>query len=54
MDKLYKKLTALFLLLVAVLFSNNAKAQVDPALLTGLKYRMIGPHRGGELSASLG
>ena len=48
MNKLYKKLTALFLLLVAVLFSNNSKAQVDPALLAGLKYRMIGPHRGGR------
>jgi len=48
MNKLYKKSTALFLLLVAILFSNNTWAQVDPALLSGLKYRMIGPHRGGR------
>ena len=29
-------------------------AAVDPALLQGLKYRMIGPHRGGRVTAVTG
>jgi len=48
MYKLYKKMSAISLLLTAILFSLNTWAQVDPSLLSGLKYRMIGPYRGGR------
>jgi hypothetical protein len=36
------------MLVLASFFSVSSFAQVDPSLLAGLKYRMIGPHRGGR------
>jgi photosystem II stability/assembly factor-like uncharacterized protein len=42
------KIAFLSVCLLANFFSINSFAQVDPTLLAGLKYRMIGPHRGGR------
>ncbi|MDE3166323.1 MAG: hypothetical protein KGN36_10990, partial [Acidobacteriota bacterium] len=40
--------------LLAFLLALPALAQVDPALFSGLKYRMIGPERGGRVTAVTG
>ena len=42
------KIAFLSVCLLANFFSINSFAQVDPSFLAGLKYRMIGPHRGGR------
>src|SRR5262249_56537586 len=31
--------------------SQNASAKIDPKLFQGLRYRSIGPHRGGRVTA---
>src|SRR5262249_59617070 len=33
---------------------QNASAQIDPKLFQGLRYRNIGPHRGGRVTAVAG
>ncbi len=40
--------------LLVFLVASPALAQVDPALFSGLRYRMIGPERGGRVTAVTG
>jgi photosystem II stability/assembly factor-like uncharacterized protein len=44
----YMKMIMGGMLILASFFTIPGFAQVDPSLLGGLKYRMIGPHRGGR------
>src|SRR6478672_9648702 len=50
------KRTALFIVtLLLISLTHNAFAQkVDPALLSSMKWRMIGPHRGGRTVGAVG
>jgi hypothetical protein len=47
--------TCAFLLLISLLFALSASAQsVPPELINGLKWRLIGPFRGGRAVAAAG
>src|SRR6185436_2690073 len=42
------------LAILALTLASPAAAQVDPALFGGLRYRMIGPSRGGRVTTVTG
>ncbi len=49
-----KKTVFLFLLIFLHFFQNDLSAQVDVSKLTDLKYRLVGPFRGGRVTAVAG
>ncbi len=46
--------TILFALIVLGVFAGGASAQVDSALFRGLRYRLVGPSRGGRVTTVTG
>jgi len=51
---MYKNKISYLMLLVLIVFCNQSVAQPSPAQYSALKWRMIGPHRGGRTVGAVG
>jgi photosystem II stability/assembly factor-like uncharacterized protein len=53
-QRLFAALVILLLTAATPLHAQQAGQQIDPTLYSGMRWRMIGPHRGGRVSAVVG